>query len=189
MTIPGMSSFTATAVKSRIGDISRFPDKKRLCSYAGVVPRASNSGLHVSRHGRVKRGDMVLKYALTCAARGALKTKEVTSVKAFYLKLLRKGSAQKAEVAAARKMACIVWKVLSAEVPYVEEVKPLTERKTKKVERKARRYVPDASSVRLNMKSLVEDISKHADTLARYGDDMEEVLGGSRDELEKEDER
>ena len=51
---------------------------------------------------------------------------EATAVKASCLKLLKKGAAQKAEVAAARKMACVVWGVLSAKKPYVEEAKPLT---------------------------------------------------------------
>lgn len=50
MTIPGMNAFTAVAVKSRIGDASRFPTKKHLCSYAGLVPgQADNSGDYVSR--------------------------------------------------------------------------------------------------------------------------------------------
>jgi transposase len=190
MTIPGMSAFTAVATKSRIGEISRFPDKKRLCSYAGVVPSASNSGEHVSRHGRVKRGDMVLKYALTCAVRGSVHTKGSSSVKAFYLKLLKKGAPmQRAEVAAARKMACIVWGVLSAKEPYVEEMKALTERKARKVALEAGREVPDAESNRSNIANLVNDISKDADTLARYSKDMEEIMGGAGDELEEEDDR
>jgi Transposase IS116/IS110/IS902 family len=45
MTIPGINCFTAVAIKSRIGDdVSRFATKKHLCSYAGVVPKANNSG-------------------------------------------------------------------------------------------------------------------------------------------------
>jgi hypothetical protein len=94
-------------------------------------------------------------------------------------------------VAAARKMACTVWKVLSAKVPYVEEVKPLMERKTREVERKAKKEVPDAASIGSDMESLAGNISKsrHTDTLARYADDMEEVFGGSREDIEKEDER
>ena len=190
MTIPGMSLFTAVATKSRIGEISRFPDKKRLCSYAGVVPSASNSGEHVSRHGRVKRGDMVLKYALTCAVRGSVHTKGSSSVKAFYLKLLKKGAPmQRAEVAAARKMACIVWGVLSAKEPYVEEVKALTEKKGRQAAYKAQRELPGVGSNREEMNGLVEDITQHADTLARYPADMEEIMGGAGDKLEKEDDR
>lgn len=73
MTIPGVSVFSAVAIKARIGDISRFPTKKHLSSYAGVVPRANNSGDNVSQHNNVKHGDAVLKYALTCAVMGAVR--------------------------------------------------------------------------------------------------------------------
>jgi transposase len=61
MSIPGIDFFTALALKSRIGDIARFPTKKHLCSYGAVVPEASNSGEYVSRHNRVKHGDMMRK--------------------------------------------------------------------------------------------------------------------------------
>ena len=189
MTMPGMNLFTAVATKSRIGEISKFPDKKRLCSYAGVVPSASNSGERVSRHNHVKHGDMVLKYALTCAVRGAVLTKRPTAVKAFYLKLLKKGAAQKAEVAAARKMACVVWGVLSVKEPYVEESKPLTEKKQREAAFKAKREVPDAISNRSSIASLVNDISHHADTLARYPKDIEEIMGGSSEEMDREGDR
>ena len=72
------------------------------------MPGASNSGEYTSRHDRVKRGDMVLKYALACAVRGAVAARRNSAVKRFYLKQEKRLGAQKAEVAAARKMACIV---------------------------------------------------------------------------------
>src|SRR5215469_5441408 len=66
--------------ESRIGDdVSRFATKKHLCSYAGVVPKANNSGEFISEHNHVKQGDIVLKYALTCAVRGAILANNITS--------------------------------------------------------------------------------------------------------------
>ncbi len=90
-------------IKSRIGDdASRFPTKKHLCSYAGVVPGADNSGEHESEHQHVKHGDVILKYALTCAASGAVKAKTDSAVKRIYLKQIKRGkAAQEAQVAAA----------------------------------------------------------------------------------------
>lgn len=44
-------------------------------------------------------------------------------------------------------------------------------------------------SNRSSIASLVDDISQHADTLARYSKDTEEMLGGSREGLEREDGR
>jgi len=38
MTIPGVGYFTALAILAEIGDVIRFPNEERLCSYAGLVP-------------------------------------------------------------------------------------------------------------------------------------------------------
>jgi transposase len=60
MTHPGIGPFVAVAIKSRVGDdAKRFPTKKHLCSYAGVVPGADDSGGHTSEHEHVKRGDSI----------------------------------------------------------------------------------------------------------------------------------
>ncbi len=178
LTIPGMNAFTAVAVKSRIGDASRFPTKKHLCSYAGLVPGADNTGEYVSRHNHVKHGDMVLKYALTCAVRGAVSANKPTTVKACYLKLLkRQGVAQKAEVGAARKLACVVWKILISKKPFVEEDRYLTVKKFKRLAFKAGKPVPDDTSNRSAVSQLVNDISCRADALARYPMNMESMFG------------
>jgi len=164
MTIPGIDFFTALAIKSRIGDIVRFPTKKHLCSYGAVVPGASNSGEYVSRHNRVKHGDMILKSALTCAVRGAVSAEKSSAVKRFYLKHLKRMGAQKAEVAAARKMACIVWKVLRTGQPYREEDKRLTARKRRILSWKAKRQDSASSDIR----QLAEDLEGDVTVLERY---------------------
>jgi hypothetical protein len=163
MTIPGINCFTAVAIKSRIGDdVSRFATKKHLCSYAGVVPKANNSGEYISEHNHVKQGDIVLKYALTCAVRGAILANKNSSIKLFYRKISKKGvSPQKAQIAAARKMACIVWKVLSSKQPYTEQDDHMTKRKMKIMSSKAMRIMPTSvmpSKVSELVRNLVDDI-------------------------------
>lgn len=37
MTIPGIGHYCAVLIVSEIGDINRFPDSNRLCSYAGLM--------------------------------------------------------------------------------------------------------------------------------------------------------
>ena len=54
MTIPGLGYYSTLLVKSEIGDISRFPDGEKLCSYAGLVPSVSSSGSH-RRHGPITK--------------------------------------------------------------------------------------------------------------------------------------
>jgi transposase len=165
MSIAGIDFFTALAIKGRIGEIGRFPTKKHLCSYSAVVPGSSNSGDHISTHNRVKHGDMVLKYAFTCAVRGAVAARKSSAVKRFYLKQRKRLGAQKAEVAAARKMACIVWKVLTSRQPYRDEDKRLTARKRRILAWKAKR--PEMKEQR-NIRQLAETLEEDAAILEKY---------------------
>jgi transposase len=187
ITIPGMNLFTASATKARIGDdVSRFPTKKHLCSYAGLVPGASNSGEYESRHNHVKRGDMVLKYAMTCAVRGAVSANKLTAIKMHYLKVKqRTGIAQKAEVAAARKLACIVWGVLKNRRPYLEEDRRLTIKKQKRTEYMAKSEIKQHPMP--DMEELTEQVNACADTIAMYPMDLDRALGEplSSDEEER----
>ena len=43
MSIPGLSFFSASLIKTEIADISRFKNFNRLCSYAGLAPRIHQS--------------------------------------------------------------------------------------------------------------------------------------------------
>jgi hypothetical protein len=164
--------FTAVAMNARIGDISRFPTKKHLSSYVGVVPRANNSGDYVSQHNHVKHGDAILKYALTCAVSGATKAARDTSVKRFYQKMIKKGlPEQKAQVAAARKMSWIVWKVLSSGQPYEEEDVYLTQRKMKAVSSKASKPLP-ADVMPTKVQELAMGLIKDTDVLEMYPEEQ-----------------
>ncbi|KXB07362.1 hypothetical protein AKJ52_00400 [candidate division MSBL1 archaeon SCGC-AAA382C18] len=53
-TIPGVSHFSALLILAEIGDIDRFPDPEKLCSYSGLVPKVHQSGDH-RRLGSVKK--------------------------------------------------------------------------------------------------------------------------------------
>ncbi len=44
MGIPGISYYSALLILSEIGEVDRFPNAKRLCSYAGLVPSIYSSG-------------------------------------------------------------------------------------------------------------------------------------------------
>jgi transposase len=168
MSHPGIGSFVAAAIKARTGDASRFPSKKHFCSYAGVVPKADNSGEHVSEHGRVKHGDDVLKYALTCGVNAAVKATTYSAVKRFYLKQIGKGkSPQDAEVAAARKLACIVWKILTSKQRYIEEDRYLTAKKMRRLSQTARRSLKQATNPE-DVSTLITSLKSETDVLKRY---------------------
>ena len=179
MSHPGINAFTSVAIKSRVGDhAKRFPTKKRFCSYAGVVPGTDNSGEHVSDHVHVKHGDHILKYALTCAVSGAVKSNADSTVKKFYLKLVNKRGMdpQKAEVAAARKLACVVWRMLTSKQRYVDENKYLSARKMKEVSKKARREVRYATQPE-SVLELIKNLTSKADVLESYPEDLGRKLG------------
>jgi transposase len=51
-------------IVSEMGDIHRFPSAKKLCSYAGLVPRVHSSG-GKTRHGpSTKQGSKWLRWIL-----------------------------------------------------------------------------------------------------------------------------
>lgn len=169
MSHPGLAPFTSLAIKARIGDVSRFPTKRHLSSYAGLVPRADDSGDKVSKHRHVKHGDDVLKYALTCAVKGAVKARANTAVKRFYLKMIEKGRApQEAEVAAARKLSWIVWRMLTSKERYVEEDRHLTARKMTAMASRARRRDLQNAVRPKDIQKLAESLTSKADVLGRY---------------------
>ncbi|MBU1179979.1 IS110 family transposase [Patescibacteria group bacterium] len=120
MTIPGISYFSALTIKSEIGDIGRFPNGKKLCSYAGLIPSTYASAEKV-RHGRItKRGSRWLRKTLVDAITSGSRNQNKISV--FYQKLKKNKGTGKAKVAAARKLCEIIFAMLSDKQPFREFV-------------------------------------------------------------------
>ncbi len=66
--IPGIGPVLGLTIRAEIGTIDRFPTAAHLASYAGLVPRVSQSGA-TCRYGRlVKHGSPWLRWALIQAA-------------------------------------------------------------------------------------------------------------------------
>ena len=174
MSHPGIAgSFVAVAIKARAGDASRFPTKKHFCSYAGVVPKADNSGERVSEHNRVKHGDDVLKYALTCGVNATARACTDSAVKRFYLKQIAKGkSPQDAQVAAARKLACIVWMFLTSKERYIEEDRYLTSRKMIRLSQIAKRPLEHTTKPE-DISVLVSDLKSRTGVLDKYPEELD----------------
>jgi transposase len=51
MTIPGMNIITASAFMAAIGDVGRFPDRKKLVGYLGLDPKVRESGTTAASRG------------------------------------------------------------------------------------------------------------------------------------------
>jgi transposase len=171
MTIPGVDYYTAVGLVAEIGDIHRFPTKQHLASYAGLVPRADNSGERVSEHRSVKKGNMMLKGFLCTAVRGMLRASQPTAVAEFYRKKAKNRPPQLAQVAAARKLSAEVWKILTFEVVYREEDSGLTERKTVRMRAKAKQ-APDPTTPE-DLEELASRLSGKAQLLERLQQEVQ----------------
>ncbi len=117
MSIAGISSVVATSVIAAIGDISRFPSPDKLASYFGLTPRIRQSGDHRAIHGRIsKQGNTVARTMLIEAAWSAASVPG--PLRAFFLRIKDRKGVNVAAVATARKIAALIWQLLTKEAPY-----------------------------------------------------------------------
>ncbi|GLR83059.1 IS110 family transposase [Azospirillum oryzae] len=118
MTIPGISTIVATTVLASIGDIARFPTAEKLACYFGLTPTTRQSGDHPPRHGRIsKQGNASARKMLVEAAWSAKKAPG--PLRAFFTRVQKKAGAPAAAVATARKLAILIWHLLSEGTEYL----------------------------------------------------------------------
>jgi len=116
LSLTGVDVYTALLLRSEIGPIERFPDYKRLVSWAGLAPSVHQSG-NMEYHGRItKRGSSILRWALVEAARIAVRHDD--RMKVFYERVAERRGDQKAVVAVACKMLKIAWFMLTRHETY-----------------------------------------------------------------------
>jgi transposase len=108
--ITGIGKLSSTIILSNIGDINDFDNSKKLCAYAGLVPRVFDSNKSI-RHGRItKRGDKILRTTLVQVALIAIRYSPY--IRGFYERLKHKKGSGKAIIATARKMLSIIYETL-----------------------------------------------------------------------------
>ncbi len=110
MSIPGISYYSALLILSEIGEHNRFPDAKRLCSYAGLVPSIYSSGSK-SYHGRItKQGSRWLRWILVEASTHAANGD--AQLQNLYRRVSRRRGRSTARVAVARKILTVIYAML-----------------------------------------------------------------------------
>ena len=120
--IPGISYYSALVIVSEIGDITRFADSHRLCSYAGLVPSTHSSGGR-TRHGRItKRGSRYLRWILIECVQSNKRTSQDNDLMDFYRRVAARKGPAKATVAAASKLARMVYWVLKEQREFVPKM-------------------------------------------------------------------
>jgi transposase len=136
MTIPGIGPIVAATVLASIGDISRFPTPEKLSCHFGLTPKIRQSGEHPARHGRIsKQGNTHARKMLVEAAWSAKLAPG--PLRAFFERVRRTRGAPAAAVATARKLAVMIWHVLTGEPEYAFARPAFTAMKLRKAALKA----------------------------------------------------
>jgi transposase len=115
-TIPGCGKISAWTIRAYTDDIKRFANSKKYAAYAGLVPWVQNSNETV-HHGKItKRGPEELRTALVQVVMGMRRSKKTTAkwrlMRRYEMMKQNKGSG-KSIIATARKLATIIWHMLS----------------------------------------------------------------------------
>lgn len=117
-TIPGVRVITAAAIFSEIGEISRFTTPERLSSYAGLAPRAIQSG---KKDTTGKTGYMCnrhLRTAMYIVSKSCTRFGPPGLRGFFESKYKTKADYKKAVIALARRLTRIIWRMLQDEMPF-----------------------------------------------------------------------
>jgi transposase len=148
MTVPGVNMIVAASFLAAIGEVHRFRSARSLVGYLGLDPRVSQSGASPATHGRIsKQGSTRARHALVEACWSAVR--QPGPIKAFYERIRARRGHRIAIVAAARKLACLFWCLLTREEDYAYQQPSLTKRKLRQLQitAGAERYTPAASGV------------------------------------------
>jgi transposase len=119
--IPGCGEICAWTIRAWTDSIMRFASAKKYCSYAGLVPWVQNSNQTI-HHGKItKRGPQELRTALVQVVMGVrrmLKTTHMWRLMQRHEAMKKTKGSGKAIVATARKLAVIIWHMLSEDVEF-----------------------------------------------------------------------
>jgi len=108
--LPGVGQFTALMMLAEIGDITRFPNARKLASRAGLTPAVRGSDLTV-RHGHISgQGSAWLRWVLNQAAQTAKRSPEFS---ATYAAIAKRRGKKIATIAISRKLLTRAYHLLA----------------------------------------------------------------------------
>jgi hypothetical protein len=148
MGVPGVNVIVAASFLAAIGDIHRFENPRKLVGYLGLDPRVRQSGPGPATHGHIsKQGSVRARHALVEACWSAVR--QPGPLHAFYERIRARRGHSVAIVAAARKLACLFWCLLTREEDYAYTQPSLTKKKLRQLQitAGAPRYTPTAAGI------------------------------------------
>jgi transposase len=118
-TIPGVAAFTATSLACRVGRVERFPRAASLANYWGLTPGCRNSGENSQRLGSItKAGSCMARWLLAQMVHKVLR--KDARLREWYKRIKRRRGATIARVAVMRKLATIIWHLLTKRISYLQ---------------------------------------------------------------------
>jgi transposase len=116
MSIPGIDYTVAQTCMAAIGEVSRFSNAKKLAAYLGLNPSTHQSGPHCVHGPITKQGNAHARWLFVQAAQhlGAYRGPLGQTMRA----IIRRKNRNVAVVACARKLAVLMWHVLSSGEPF-----------------------------------------------------------------------
>jgi transposase len=117
--MPGVSYFTATSLACRVGRVERFPRAHSLANYWGLTPGCRNSGENKQRLGSItKAGSGMARWLLAQVTHKVLR--KDARLREWFKRIKRRRGSTIARVAVMRKLATIIWHMLSKRKSYAE---------------------------------------------------------------------
>ena len=133
MTVPGIDMVVAIGLAAAIGPIARFKGPDQLVSYLGLNPSVHQSGEGRPQHGRITKQGRA--HARTMLVEGAWQAvRSPGPLRAFYQRISARRGNHIAAVAVARKLAVIIWHMLTGGEDYVGVRPALHARKLRDLE-------------------------------------------------------
>jgi transposase len=118
MTIPGIGPYRALLLAAELSPIERFASPALLTSYAGLAPITRSSGGH-TRHGSIPRGaNRWVRGALVSTIPSHVRLAPESRLSTSYEELKHRLGWRVARVAAARRLARIVYRMLNSGEPW-----------------------------------------------------------------------
>jgi transposase len=155
MSVPGVNLICAATFLAAIGDIRRFPSARQLVAYLGLDPKVRQSGSEPARTGRIsKQGSPQARWALVEATHSVVR--QPGPLRGFHQRVRARRGYNVATVAAARKLACLFWCLLTRGERYAHAQPSLTAKKLRKLELMAgaKRYERKAAGIHANYEAM-----------------------------------
>jgi transposase len=116
--IPGVAAFTATSLACRVSGVERFPRARSLANYWGLTPGCRNSGEKTQRLGSItKAGSGMARWLLAQVTQQALR--KDARLREWFKRIKRRRGSGIARVAVMRKLATIIWYMLTHRKTYL----------------------------------------------------------------------